>query len=89
MFEPIHGSAPKYAGKGLANPIGQILAGKMMLEWLGERYRDQKASLAAERIETGVTEILAEKKTITSDLGGTSKTNEVGDAVANRIKDVS
>lgn len=89
MFEPIHGSAPKYAGKGIANPIGQILAGKMMLEWLGERYRDQRASLAAERIETAVTAILAEKRTVTSDLGGTSKTNEVGDAIANRIKGVS
>lgn len=89
MFEPIHGSAPKYAGKNTVNPIGQILAGKMMLEWLGERYNDDKARLAAEKIEKATTAILVEGKIMTSDLGGTSKTNEVGDAIAKKIKELA
>lgn len=89
MFEPIHGSAPKYAGKGVANPIGQILSGKMMLEWLGERYKDDKARCGAEKIENAVAAILSDGKAITSDLGGTCKTNEVGDAIVKKIKEMS
>ncbi len=79
MFEPIHGSAPKHAGKNVANPIASILAGKMMLEELGERE-------AAAKIEKAVKEILREGKLRTYDLGGKSKTSEVGDAIANKIR---
>jgi len=79
MFEPIHGSAPKHAGKNVANPIASILAGKMMLEELGERE-------AAAKIEKAVKEVLREGKLRTYDLGGKSKTSEVGDAIANKIR---
>jgi 3-isopropylmalate dehydrogenase len=68
MFEPIHGSVPKYTGKRRANPIAAILAGKMMLEWLGERYQDQKAFKAASVIESAVMELLREEKIRTYDL---------------------
>jgi isocitrate/isopropylmalate dehydrogenase len=89
MFEPIHGSAPKYAGKNVLNPIGQILAGKMMLDWLGEKFNDEKARVAAERIERAVECVVAEGKVVTSDIGGKSKTREVGDAIAKKIREES
>jgi len=79
MFEPIHGSAPKYAGKNVANPIAAILAGQLMLEHLGEVE-------AAKAIEKAVTEVLVEGKIRTKDLGGNSTTSEVGDAIAKKIR---
>jgi 3-isopropylmalate dehydrogenase len=78
MFEPIHGSAPKYAGKGLANPIAAILAGKLMLEHLGEEE-------AAEAIDKAVKEVLVEGKVKPRDLGGNASTSEVGNAIAEKI----
>lgn len=81
MFEPIHGSAPKYAGKGVANPLATILAGKMMLEELGERR-------ASQLVEKAVIEVLREGKHLTYDLGGTSKTHEVGEAVVRKLKEI-
>ena len=79
MFEPIHGSAPKYKGKNTANPIATIWAGAMMLEELGEK---RAADLVIEAIEG----VLREGKVRTRDLGGTSKTSEVGDAIVGRLK---
>ncbi len=78
MFEPIHGSAPKYAGKGLVNPLAAIWAGQMMLEHLGEMK-------AAEAVSRAISEVLKEGKVRTRDLGGNSSTSEVGDAVAKKI----
>ncbi len=78
MFEPIHGSAPKYKGKQEINPIATILAGAMMLDFLGEKK-------AAACIERAVSDVLKEGKFITKDLGGTSKTYEVGDAIAKKV----
>jgi len=78
MFEPIHGSAPKYTGKNVINPIATIWAGIMMLEQLGEKE-------AATLVEKSVKEVLREGKYRTKDLGGTSSTSEVGDAVADAI----
>jgi len=80
MFEPIHGSAPKHAGKNRANPLATILAGQMMLEHLGEQE-------AADRVERAVIDVLKEGKVRTYDLGGKSGTSEVGDAVAARIRE--
>jgi len=81
MFEPIHGSAPKYAGKNVANPIATILAGHLMLEHLGETE-------AAEILEKAVAEVLREGKVRTRDLGGSSSTSEVGDAIAEKIREI-
>ncbi len=75
VFEPVHGSAPDIAGKGLANPIAMILSGAMMLRHLGE-------PAAAERVEGAVDAVLGEGLIRTPDLGGTSSTQEVGRTIA-------
>jgi 3-isopropylmalate dehydrogenase len=77
MFEPVHGSAPKYAGTGRANPFGAVLSAALMLETLGH---DE----AAAAIEAAVRELLREGRT-TADLGGALTTSEVGDEVARRV----
>ena len=69
LFEPVHGSAPDIAGKGVANPIGQIWSGAMMLEHLGEKE-------AAERIVDSIAKTLSKKKSRTNDLDGDSNTSE-------------
>ncbi len=79
MFEPIHGSAPDIAGKGIANPLATIWAGSMLLESIGEK-------LAAERVMKGIELVLAEGKVRTPDWGGNSKTCDFGDAVVEAIK---
>jgi tartrate dehydrogenase/decarboxylase/D-malate dehydrogenase len=78
MFEPVHGSAPDIAGRGLANPMATLLSGAMMLEFLGEAE-------AAARLEAAVLAVLAGGTTLTRDLGGTAGTSEVCEAVAGRI----
>ena len=78
MFEPVHGSAPDIAGKGIANPIGQIWSGAMMLDHLG--YGN-----AAKAIEDAIEAVLAGGKTRTPDLGGSATTQEVGEAIAEHI----
>jgi tartrate dehydrogenase/decarboxylase/D-malate dehydrogenase len=75
MFEPVHGSAPDIAGKGIANPIGQIWSGAMMLRHLG-------ASEAADAVEKAITEVLAQSKIRTPDIGGKASTEELGTAIA-------
>jgi tartrate dehydrogenase/decarboxylase/D-malate dehydrogenase len=85
MFEPIHGSAPKYKGLNVANPIASILAGKMMLDFLAERHGDGKAAEAANLLEGAVTEVLREGLVRTKDIGGVSSTSQVGDAVAGKV----
>jgi tartrate dehydrogenase/decarboxylase/D-malate dehydrogenase len=78
MFEPVHGSAPDIAGRGVANPIGAIASGAMMLEHLG-------LADAARRIERATAEVLG-AGTLPADLGGTAKTTEVTNAVATALR---
>lgn len=78
VFEPTHGSAPKYAGQYKVNPIATILAAKMMLEWLGEKD-------FAKRIDKAVAEVVEEGKTKTYDMGGSNTTLEVAKAIAERL----
>jgi isocitrate/isopropylmalate dehydrogenase len=78
VFEPTHGSAPKYAGQNKANPLATILAAKMMLDWLGE------ADMAA-RLEAAVAAVIAEGKVRTYDMGGSSTTMEMAEAVAAKV----
>jgi tartrate dehydrogenase/decarboxylase/D-malate dehydrogenase len=73
MFEPVHGSAPDIAGKGIANPIGALASAALMLEHLGLEEEAERVNRAIEAT-TGA-------GLLTSDLGGTSTTREVGDAV--------
>ncbi len=75
VFEPVHGSAPDIAGKGLANPIAMILSGAMLLRHLGEMN-------AAAAVEHAVDRVLIEGSIRTPDLGGDSTTMQVGEAVA-------
>ena len=78
MFEPISGSAPKYKGLNKANPIGQILAGKLMLDHLGEER-------AAELVEQATEDVLEAGKVRTFDIGGTSSCSDMGDAISERL----
>jgi tartrate dehydrogenase/decarboxylase / D-malate dehydrogenase len=75
MFEPVHGSAPDIAGKGIANPIGQIWSGAMMLRHLG-------LPEAADAIEDAIADVLAQGNVRTPDIGGTASTRELGSAIA-------
>jgi len=79
VFEPVHGSAPKYAGQNKANPTALILSGALMLRHLGELA-------AADAVESAVREVVAEGTTVTYDLGGTAGTREFGAAVAARLQ---
>jgi tartrate dehydrogenase/decarboxylase/D-malate dehydrogenase len=78
MFEPVHGSAPDIAGKGIANPIGQIWSAAMMLEHLG--HKD-----AAQAVMRAIEDVLANGGPRTRDLGGKASTVEVGKAIAAAI----
>jgi len=89
MFEPIHGSAPKHAGKDRANPLAAILAAQMMLDWLGNRHDDERLLRAAEMVEDAVVALLSEGQTLTYDLIGeerASRCSEVGAAVEAKLK---
>jgi len=79
MFEPIHGSAPKYKGKGISNPVATIWAGAMLLDAVGEKR-------ASERVLNAIESVLKEGKVRTYDIGGNSRTNEVGDAIVSEVK---
>ncbi len=78
MFEPVHGSAPDIAGKGIANPIGQIWTGAMMLGHLGHPE-------AAAAVVRAIERVIAEGKVLTRDLGGKASTTEVGETIASLI----
>ncbi len=78
MFEPVHGSAPDIAGQGIANPIGTIWAGAMMLEHLG--YRE-----AHDDIMTAIENVLREKQELTPDMGGKGSTESLGKAIEEAI----
>lgn len=78
LFEPVHGSAPPLAGKGVANPVGAILTTGMMLEYLGNKP-------ASEAIEAAVREAIAHDET-TSDLGGVLSTEQAGSAICRRLR---
>ncbi len=78
MFEPVHGSAPKYTGQNKVNPIATIEAARMMLEYLGEQK-------AADKVGKATLKVLEEGKALTYDLGGTAKTSDTGKAIAAKI----
>jgi tartrate dehydrogenase/decarboxylase / D-malate dehydrogenase len=78
MFEPVHGSAPDIAGKGIANPVAQVWTGAMLLEHLGH-------AAAAHAVVRAVETLVADGKTVTRDLGGKASTREVGQALASLI----
>jgi isocitrate/isopropylmalate dehydrogenase len=78
VFEPSHGSAPKYAGQYKVNPIATILSAKMMLDWLGETEKGAA-------LEKAVAEVIREGRIRTYDMGGSNTTLEIGEAVAAKL----
>ncbi len=78
VFEPVHGSAPKYAGLYKVNPMAMLLAVKMMLEWLHEKEK-------AAALESAIAAVIAEGRVRTYDMGGSSSTLEMAEAVAQKI----
>ena len=78
VFEPTHGSAPKYSGQYKVNPIATILTAKMMLDWLGETD-------AAQRIEDAVAAVVREGEVQTYDMGGSATTLEMAEAIADKL----
>jgi tartrate dehydrogenase/decarboxylase/D-malate dehydrogenase len=80
MFEPIHGSSPQLAGKGIANPIATIWAGSLMLEHLGEESWSREILAAIE-------DVLVAGQVRTPDMGGTATTREMGDAIRQRLRE--
>lgn len=81
IFEPSHGSAPKYVGQNKVNPIAQILSAKMMLDWLGEKDM-------ANKIEDAVAAVIAEGKVRTYDMGGNATTTDMTEAICDQLKKV-
>jgi tartrate dehydrogenase/decarboxylase/D-malate dehydrogenase len=81
-FEPVHGSAPDIAGKGIANPVAQIWTGAMMLEHLGEKQ-------AAHAVEQAIFTVLASSNVRTRDIGGNASTKDVGEAIAAEVSAMS
>jgi len=78
IFEPCHGSAPKYAGKDVANPAAAILSAKLMLDYLGEEE-------AGARVERAVAEVIEEGREVTFDLGGSATTTEMTEAILRKL----
>jgi len=81
MFEPVHGSAPKYKGLNKADPVATIMAGSLLLNFIGEK----KGSIL---VEKAVREVLRRRDVLTPDLGGTSTTSELGEAIAKKTKEI-
>ena len=86
FFQAAHGSAPDIMGQGIANPLGTILAGALMLTWLGDRKNDPSLRQTAERIERAVGRVLARGDTLTRDLGGRATTVEMTKAVCEGLR---
>jgi isocitrate dehydrogenase (NAD+) len=79
LFEPVHGSAPDIAGKGLADPVAMVLSGALMLRHLSQRP-------AAEAVEAAVTRVLADGSHVTRDLDGNASTDEMATALAAEVR---
>ena len=79
VFEPVHGSAPDIAGKGIANPMATVFSGAMMLRHLGETE-------AADAVDAAVESVLRDGETMPVDLGGSASTQAIGDAIVNALE---
>ncbi|HLA76040.1 MAG TPA: isocitrate/isopropylmalate family dehydrogenase [Vicinamibacteria bacterium] len=89
MFEPVHGSAPKYKGLDKVNPMAAIMAGAMMCDWLGDRFADERLKKTSRVIEAAVVAVLASGRVLTYDLGGAARCSEVGQAVRDAVATAS
>jgi 3-isopropylmalate dehydrogenase len=89
MFEPVHGSAPKYAGKNQVNPFATFFAIEMLLRWLAERRNDAHLARQADRLERAIASTIAAGSARTYDQGGHATTSEAGDRVADAVRAVA
>jgi len=85
MFEPIHGSAPKHAGKDKVNPMAAVLCAAMMCDWLGTKHEDARLVAMGQDLEAAVAAVLTAGKALTYDLGGAAKCSEVGEALREAV----
>ncbi len=85
LFEPVHGSAPKHAGKDRVNPIATLSSVQMMLEWLGHRHSDSEATSIAAVVDQAIGAHLLAGDVLTYDLGGDSSCSAVGMAITERV----
>tara|TARA_A100001037_G_scaffold51595_1_gene43617 strand:+ start:3171 stop:4349 length:1179 start_codon:yes stop_codon:yes gene_type:complete len=88
LFEPVHGSSPKYAGQNKVNPIATLNSVHMMIEWLGLRHNDEEALRVASLIELAISEHVEEGSCLTYDLGGSASTSDVGTMIADRLSNM-
>ena len=88
LFEPVHGSSPKYAGQNKVNPIASISSVQLMFDSLGLRHDDEKATMCADVLERAISEHMSEGGLVTYDLGGKASTTEVGKAISSRCSDI-
>ncbi len=84
LFEPVHGSSPKYSGQNKVNPIAAISSTQLLFEYLGLRNKDKSANLCAEILENAICEHLADGGPVTYDIGGSASTSDVGKGIADR-----
>jgi 3-isopropylmalate dehydrogenase len=82
MAQATHGSAPDIAGRNIANPYAMIVSGQMLLAFLGRKHDEPKAVAAADNMKAAIDKTIVDGKHLTSDLGGTASTREMGDAIA-------
>ena len=86
LFEPVHGSSPKHAGKNVVNPFATLFAIEMMLRWLSDRHADAGLARHADRLEKVIAQVLREGSARTYDQGGSVSTSGVGDRIAEAIR---
>lgn len=87
FFEPVHGSAPKHAGKNKVNPIASINSIQMMMDWLGRKNGDDKLVEISKLIDVSVADHLRDGRNLTYDLGGTASCSDVGQSIANILSE--
>ena len=86
LFEPVHGSSPKYAGKNVVNPIAMLQSVQMMFEALAYRTEDKNLDKCADILQKAIQDHFEEGGVVTYDLGGNASTSEVGQAIADRCE---
>jgi 3-isopropylmalate dehydrogenase len=85
MAQATHGSAPDIAGRGIANPYAMIMSGRLLFAWLARRHAEPRAAQAGLLVERAMERVIAQATTLTPDLGGQARTQDMGDAVARAI----
>ena len=88
MFEPVHGSAPKYTGQNVVNPIAMLQSVQLMFEALAYRKKDEDLDKCVDILQQAIQQHFEEGGIVTYDLGGNASTSDVGEAIANRCENL-